>query len=191
MSVRQVKPVTERGLTPGEIGMARQVFGTAIQYGRVKVHKGSFIPGSDGNAMTPYGEIYFPAEEYRDDFSLASDSAKVWFMHEMVHVWQYQLGRCVMCQGVILGIKGGYGSRARAYVYDPVLDKDKKLRDFNMEQQGDLIAHYFDARFLTGNTSQLHERHVRQLPFYESVLDGFLQNPNDASLLPNNTRVWR
>jgi hypothetical protein len=189
--MRQPKPVTERGLTSGEIGMARKVFGSAVQYGRVKVHKGRFLPGSGDNAMTPFGEMHFPDVGYRDDFSLAGDASKIWFMHEMVHVWQYQLGRCVMCQGAILAMKGGYGEDASAYDYSPALDKGKKFSSFNMEQQGDLIAHYFDASFLPGNPTDSHQQHVAMLPFYESVLADFLSDPSNASLLPNSTRAHR
>lgn len=187
----QVKPLTERLLTPGEIGMARLIFAASVQYGRVKVHKGRFLPGTGANAMTPYGEMYFPNTEYREDFSQGREASKILFMHEMVHVWQHQLGRCVLCQGAVLLAKGGYGATSRAYDYDPTLDEGKKLSEFNMEQQGDLIAHYFDARFLTDNKSRAHEQRVKYLPFYERVLEQFLLNPNDASLLPKSTRVWR
>ncbi len=183
--------MTARQLTVGEVTMARQVFKSAIQYDRVKVHKRRFLPGSGDNAMTPFGELYFPPAECRDDFSQASDHTKVWFIHEMVHVWQYHLGLCVMCQGLWLGVKGGYGEGAPAYAYDPVLDQGKRLSEFNMEQQGDLIAHYFDARFLVNNAGPLHTRRVRLLPFYEAVLADFLREPGHAHLLPKTTRVGR
>lgn len=188
--VRQPRPATERKLTIGEIAMAQKVFAASVKYDAVRVHKGRFLPGSGDNAMTPFGEMYFPPNEYRDDFSLGADSAKIWFIHEMAHVWQYHLGLCVMCNGITLGFRGGYGEGAPAYDYDPVLDKDKKLPDFNMEQQGDLIAHYFDARHLAGN-GKLHARRVGLLPFYQAVLADFLKNPADAKLLPKHARVGR
>ncbi|HET6786497.1 MAG TPA: hypothetical protein VFH49_00935, partial [Aquabacterium sp.] len=153
---RRVPRQAGRALTPGEVGMARQIFGTSVAYGRVKVHRGRFLPGSGDNAMTPFGEMHFPESGYRDDFSQASDAAKIWFMHEMVHVWQHQLGRCVMCQGAVLALKGGYGPESHAYDYDPDLDQGKTFSEFNMEQQGDLIAHYFDARYLVSNPSVQH-----------------------------------
>ncbi len=41
--------------------------------------------------MTPEGEIYFPDEVYKDDFSKSNASDRHFFIHEMVHVWQHQL----------------------------------------------------------------------------------------------------
>lgn len=188
--LRQDRPVTVRSLTPGEVRLARQMFGTSVDYGRVKVHKGRLLPGSGDNAMTPFGEMHFPDGGYRDDFAHASDACKVWFMHEMTHVWQHQLGCSVMCQGAMLALKGGYGRRARAYDYDPERDQGKAFSEFNMEQQGELIAHCFDARHLVNNPSVWHPQRVALLPFYEAVLTDFLRNPADPSLLPSSLRVW-
>ena len=72
--------------------------------------------------MTPDGEIYFHESEYREDFSIAQPIDKNWFMHEMVHVWQYQLGYPVALRGAIrFGLN---------YTY--FLKRGKKLSDFNM-----------------------------------------------------------
>ena len=187
---RQPKPATERTLTMGEIAMARQVFGTSVPYDDVRVRRGRFMPGCGDNAMTPFGKMHFPPAGYLDDFSAGPDTTKVWFIHEMTHVWQYHLGLRLMWHGIVLGVKGGYGKGAPAYAYDPELDRGKTLPDFNMEQQGDLIAHYFDACHL-GGTGKLHDLHQRRRPFYEAVLANFLRNPADARLLPRHTRVGR
>ncbi|HET6788845.1 MAG TPA: PAAR domain-containing protein, partial [Aquabacterium sp.] len=110
---------------------------------------------------------------------------------EMVHVWQHQWGRSVMGQGLLLAVKGGYGPGAHAYDYDPDQDQGKTFSAFNMEQQGDLIAHYFDARYLCNSTAGKRPQRVAMLPFYEAVLADVLRNPADARCLPRSTRVWR
>ncbi len=47
-----------------------------------------------------------------------------------------------------------------------------------MEQQADLIAHYYAARFLKWPQYQA------DLPHFEAALSGFLANPHDITLLP-------
>jgi hypothetical protein len=54
-----------------------------------------------------------------------------------------------------------------------------------MEQQADLIAHYFDAAFLHGDGS-VHDRarHLQQLPHYRALLAEFLHDPCNLALVP-------
>lgn len=179
-----------RPLTGGEVAMTRQLFGTGIDYMQVRVHRRRRLPGMGDNAVAPFGAIYFPSHGYRDDFSAAGRAAKVWFMHEMTHVWQYQRGLCVLCHGLLLGLQGGYGTKARAYGYDHVRDQGKTLGDFNLEQQGELIAHYFDACHLSSG-DKVHARRRSLLPFYEAVLADFLKDPLDARTLPRTVHVPR
>ena len=53
----------------------------------------------DDVAMTPNGEIYFNPKHFKEDFALGAFSDALWFMHEMVHVWQHQLGYPVRLRG--------------------------------------------------------------------------------------------
>ncbi|AMO94543.1 zinc protease domain protein [Collimonas fungivorans] len=182
-----------RPLTPGEIDLAKKVFGTSVDYSKVKVHNGAYMVGAGSNAMTPNGEMYFPKDYYKPDFSTLDDTFRIWFIHEMTHVWQYQLGYSVKWGGIKIQIKGGYKyapgqDTPRAYVYDPAKDGDKSMTDFNMEQQGDLVSHYFDAVYLSENTAT-HRTHVTNLPFLQKILTGFIKNPSDVSLLPNSTKI--
>ncbi|MFC5474885.1 hypothetical protein [Paraherbaspirillum soli] len=174
--------------------MAQKVFKHAIDYAQVKVHKRPYIVGAGSNAMTPNGQMYFPAAYCKPDFSMERDRYKVWFIHEMTHVWQYQLGYGVLRCGVLIAIKGGYwagsGQRlGRAYRYDAVADAGKPMAAFNMEQQGELISHYFDARYLHGDGTAARATHIKHMDFYMSALANFLDDPADASLLPNTTRI--
>ena len=168
-----------RPLTAGEIAMARSVFQDAIDYARVRVVRGSFLPFNlqDPNtAMTPRGSMYFMPAHYCDDFSSEPAGGKLLFIHEMVHVWQWQLGYNCMLHGLLLAITGGY-LRQRAYRYDSTAEA-RPLASYNMEQQGELIAHYFGATQL-GVPAM-----VASLPFLRDALDGFLRTPGDPALLP-------
>lgn len=127
---------SSRGLTIGEIALARSVFGDAIQYGRVRVHNASYLPfdmQSREVAMTPNGEVYFREPHYRDDFSKEIPRYKHWFIHELVHVIQHQVGMSVRLRGSF--------SWAASYEYS--LPPDKKLADFGMEQQASIISDFY------------------------------------------------
>ncbi|MHB8138500.1 MAG: hypothetical protein ACYDGO_08960 [Smithellaceae bacterium] len=114
---------------------------------------------------------------FKKDFSSEKPDNKIWFIHEMVHVWQYQLGYWVFMNGLWRGVMGCY-SGDKVYKYDIDADKGKSLNDFNFEQQADVIAHYFAVKYLKD------DRWSSELPFLENVLNSFLRNPKNAKLLP-------
>lgn len=110
--------------------------------------------------MTPFGEIHLPSKDYDEikDFSstkaVDAEHKKRWFIHEMAHVWQYfAMGISVACRGVSLAIKGGYdkkhkSGRLMAYAYDLLgADARKEFKDFNIEQQADIICHYYLVQY--------------------------------------------
>lgn len=122
-------------LTSGEIRLATELYCHNIQYNRVWVHHGSYLPfglQENNTAMTPNGEIWFETNVYRDDYSMASVDYQHLFMHEMMHVWQYQRGMNVRIRGLV--------SWAANYKYS--LDK-KKLSDYSMEQQASIASDYW------------------------------------------------
>jgi hypothetical protein len=128
-----------RGLTPGEIELARSVFGDAIDYSKVRLFKGKWWPLHPRNAaMAPMGNIYFhpDGEVWSDDFSKEPLGRQGFFIHEMTHVWQSQksgrfylpLMRHPFCR----------------YSYD--LKPGKPFRRYGLEQQAEIVAHSFLAR---------------------------------------------
>ena len=172
-------PDLRRPLTAGETAMARSVFQDAIDYARVRVVRGSFLPFNlqyQNTAMTPRGSMYFMPAHYCDDFSREPAGGKLLFIHEMVHVWQWQLGYNCIWHGLLLALFGGY-LRQRAYRYDSSVT-GTAFAGYNMEQQAELVSHYFGATQL-GLASM-----TARLPFLRGVLDDFLRSPGDASLLP-------
>jgi hypothetical protein len=187
----------ERSLTSGEIAMARQVFGDSINYREVKVHDHGypFLFGGQGRgyAVTPNGEIYFLKADYRADFSKPKvgknqkpNDIRRWFIHEMTHAWQFQLDYGVKANGAWLQGLLLLHLATKKEVYGYVLDENKKLSDYNMEQQADIISNYHYMKFL-GEPS-INKGGViytsATLPIYEKILSKFLNNPASPSNLP-------
>ncbi|MFC5461735.1 Rhs element Vgr protein [Massilia niabensis] len=164
-----------RPLTAGEIAMASLLFGDAIDYARVRVFSRRYLPYLQPKncAMTPNGSIYFHHSCFLDDYAQASIVGQHWFMHEMVHVWQHQLGYPVRLRGAVrLGLP---------YHYD--LHEDALLSDYNMEAQGDLLADYFVLKFLGRPEAMRQRRYQGELALYERVLAGFLADPRSRENL--------
>lgn len=185
----------KRNLTAGEIALAKLMFKDAIDYSKVKIVRGGLkgMPDRTDNAMTPVGEIHLPTKEYDDvkDYSKSTSSAdKVWFIHEMTHVWQYHLGFNTAAEGLVVAAEGGYVTRKGedrpiAYLFDLYgKDKIKSFKEFNFEQQGDLVSFYYDAVYLQNSRIKLHPKNVKQLPLLKNILKDFLNNPKDKNLLP-------
>lgn len=190
-----IKIDTKRLLTSGEIALAQLIFGNSIDYSKIFIRRGGLggIPDATKNAMTPFGEIHLPEESYLKikDFSLSKEASdKIWFIHEMTHVWQHQLGFNNFGTGIIIGLKGGYTLESKAYDYDLLYnDQNKKFSEFNMEQQGEIVSHYFDAVYLSNVNHDLPKQHANnknQLTALKKVLIPFFNNPTDKNLLPNN-----
>lgn len=193
-----IVPESSRALTMGEIEMAKLVFKNSIDYSKVKVHKGGLfgIPSKQNTAITPNGEIHFPEQAYEDDFSTVADNLKIWFVHELAHVWQYQLGYKVVFYANDIALRGGYSNDGKAgpapaYRYDlNGLDANKTMQQFNMEQQAELISHYFDALNLSGSgNSVAHERNQAKIKRLGTALGSFRREPKDPSLLPITSAV--
>jgi hypothetical protein len=164
-----------RPLSPGEIAMASLLFGDAIDYSRVRVFNRRYLPYLQPKncAMTPNGSIYFHHSCFLDDYSTASLTGQHWFMHEMVHVWQHQLGYPVRLRGAVrLGLP---------YHYD--LHEGATLADYNMEAQGDLLADYFVLKFLQRPEAMRQRRYAGKLALYEQVLSQFLLDPTSRANL--------
>ncbi|RJG19112.1 Rhs element Vgr protein [Massilia cavernae] len=157
--------------------MASALFGDALDYARVRVFRRRYLPfGMQPRncAMSPNGSIYFHKSCCLSDFSRGDDHARHWFMHEMVHVWQHQLGYPVRLRGAI---RIGLG-----YAYE--LDPAKTLADYNMEAQGDLLADYFVLKHLHSARTMRQPRYADCGALFDKVLAGFLANPRDRANLP-------
>lgn len=169
-----------RALTTGEIRLAREVFGDAIDYAAVKIHDTPYMPFQPKNSgMTPNGQIYM-RDCYVDDYSKQPAGTRAFFLHEMVHVWQYQnkvLNPVAAAAKLNLKHKFNY---AAAYYFS--LDKKKDLTHYGMEQQAAIIEGYYLLKNGEGSRhcKNLEEGWVEKQALYEKVLEKFLKNPGYA-----------
>jgi hypothetical protein len=174
-------PLRSRPLTRDEIAMATALFGASIDYGRVRIHARRYMPFQPKNCcMTPNGSMYFHRSCFLPDYTRGDPAVVHWFLHEMVHVWQSQMGYAVRLRGAVrIGL---------SYDYD--LAPGKTLADFNMEAQGDLLADYFALKHLRSSAVMRQSRYVGSLSLYEKVLAGFLADPSNVANLPRGYGRW-
>lgn len=123
-----------RALTERERALAQSVFRNAIDYDRVRIHKRKwwwFQPR--GITMAPDGHLWFHPDNdlFCDDFCDRDLTLQGLFIHELVHVWQYQ-------QGIFLPLKRHPFCR-----YDYSLKPGWKLQQYGIEQQAEIVRHYF------------------------------------------------
>lgn len=128
-----------RALTPGEIALARSIFGDAIDYAQVTVKRRKFLPFQPRVVtMAPMGHLHFhpDAPHYCDDFAAGDIDSQAHFIHEMTHVWQAQ-------------------TRGRWYLvlhrhpwcrYDYALKPGWPLERYGIEQQAEIVRHAFMLR---------------------------------------------
>lgn len=123
-----------RPLTPGEIALARSVFGDAIDYAAAGIANRKWIFFQPRNVtMAPLGCIHFHPRSgsYRDDFAAASLALQGHFIHEMTHVWQHQ-------QGLFLPLRRHPFCR-----YGYALRPGWTLDRYGIEQQAEIVRHVF------------------------------------------------
>jgi hypothetical protein len=133
---RNVK--SARPLTSGEIELARSVFGSAIDYGQVKMVRRKWWPFQPKSiVMAPTGNIHFHPESplWSEDFSKERLSLQGLFIHEMTHVWQSQ-------------------TRGRFYLplmrhpfcrYSYSFIETRSFDRYGLEQQAEIVRHRFLA----------------------------------------------
>ena len=125
-----------RPLTPGEVELARSIFGDAIDYARVRLIRRRWWPFQPkGVVMAPTGNIHFHpgSNKWSEDFSREPLAAQGLFIHEMTHVWQTQkrgrfylpLMRHPFCR----------------YAYELV--PNKTFDRYGLEQQAEIVRHAF------------------------------------------------
>jgi hypothetical protein len=124
----------ERPLTPGEIALVGEVFGTAVDPAPVRVcaRKWAFFQPRH-IVMAPRGNLHFhPAGDlYREDFATAPLGEQGLFIHEMTHVWQHQ-------HGLNLPLRRHPFCR-----YSYSLKPGWPLKRYGIEQQAEIVRHAF------------------------------------------------
>ena len=128
-----------RPLTPGEIALARSVFGDSIDYARVRmVRRKWWWLQPRGTVMAPTGHIHFHPDSglWSDDFASEPLHRQGLFIHELTHVWQSQ-------------------TRGRFYLplmrhpfcrYRYQLVPGRRFDRYGLEQQAEIVRHAFLRR---------------------------------------------
>ncbi len=129
----------ERTLTPGEVELARTIFGNAIDYESVRLRRRKWFPLQPRKVtMAPRGHLHFHPRgtAYCDDFSTESLARQGLLIHELTHVWQTQtrgqwylvLNRHPFCR------------------YDYALKPGQPFKAYGIEQQAEIVKHAFWLR---------------------------------------------
>lgn len=126
-----------RPLTPGERGLAEEVFGPSLDAARVRLLA---IPYWSRAFVASGRLVVWPGRSMRPDFSAAEAplSLKAVFVHELTHVWQAQNG-----VSLLLG-KLRAGDGPASYAYD--LTGGAAFADLNIEQQAMVVQHAYLLR---------------------------------------------
>ncbi len=128
----------KRFLTPGEIALARPLFGDAIEYARVQLIEGKWWPLQPrGSAMAPMGNIYFHPRGggWSGDFAAEPLQRQGFLIHELTHVWQAQA-------------KGAFYLPLMRHPfchYRYRLVPGRKFERYGLEQQAEIVRHIFLA----------------------------------------------
>ena len=129
--------MTTRALTDAETGLARSVFGDAIDYTRVRIHqrKWAFFQPREV-VMAPDGDMWFhpKGNRYCSDFCNGGVDAQGLFIHEMTHVWQRQ-------KGIYLPLARHPWCR-----YDYALKPGQRFEKYGIEQQAEIVRHAYLLR---------------------------------------------
>ncbi len=121
-----------RPLTQGEEDLARSLFGEAIDYARVRIHRRKWFPLHPRRAiMAPDGHLWVHpgGDLWSEDYAQGPLHLQGLFVHEMTHVWQAQtrgrwylaLMRHPFCR---------YG-----YTFKP----GRRFDRYGLEQQGEIV----------------------------------------------------
>ncbi len=180
--------MARRGLTDGEIKLARSVFAGAIDYKAVRVYdRGYAFVNALGN-MSYQGNIYLPGGFCRD-FSVAALPEQRLFIHEMVHVWQHQNKLLNLAVAAVREAVRHRFQYAKAYLFR--LEAGRDLLDYGMEQQAAVIEEYFLRRHGGAVMGRCLNEAGSVPALLELVLARFLANPAyGRRLLPATEDVW-
>lgn len=131
--------MASRPLTPGETSLATSMFGDAIDYGRIRVHRRKWWPLQPrGVVMAPDGDLWFhPGGNLCcDDFACAPLHSQGLFIHEMTHVHHAQHGGRLYLPLM----------RHPFCRYDYRITPGKPFRRYGIEQQAEIVRHAFLLR---------------------------------------------
>jgi hypothetical protein len=145
-----------RPLTNEEITTAKTIFGSSLQYNLIRIDDEARIMTKDK------GIIYVGFNTINSWGAIREDI----FIHELVHVWQYQhFGAGYITNALKAQVsEAGYN-----YAYTEGWYKKKTIHDFNAEQQADLVQDFY--RLKNGFSAQWQLEKGVQLTDYQHFID--------------------
>ncbi|EHU1558955.1 hypothetical protein A1Z55_RS12760 [Acinetobacter baumannii] len=141
--ILKIQDFEYRGLTDGEVEIAKKVFNDLINYNEVKIFNIPYLPWQPKDIlMAPNGRLFVSKQVFAKDYSKCSIVMQGVFIHELTHVLQYQKHTNVVVKGFIL--QSAYYLSFK--IYDPYkykLINGKRFEQYNIEQQGDIARDIF------------------------------------------------
>lgn len=148
-----------RPLTKPEIAIAQSVYGQQLNYKRIRLDTRAFLGPRQQKIcyvsfylINSWGEMSAPL-----------------LIHELIHIWQYEK------MGAVYMPRALHAQTSEAgYDYGGVIGLQNaisvgaELRDFNLEQQGDIAADYY--RIKNGQSPEWGNGGSAALPLYKQVM---------------------
>ena len=148
-----------RSLEAWEIELAKSVFGNSINYQRIRIDELA-IAGPRQKKLC-YVSFYI--------INSWGPMRNSLLIHELIHVWQYEhmgavyIPRALRAQFSSAGYNYGGSEGLRSF-----LEQGKSFSDFNLEQQGDVVADYYRIR--EGYSPHWGYGDRQDLPIYEKFI---------------------
>ena len=151
----------QRFLKPEEVALSKEIFGGKIQYEYVTIHP----------HMSRFMRRYAMAYVSGNTINFQDRINKRIFIHEMVHIWQYQRLGLVYAWRALKAqqepVTYDYGGLESLYAS---FTTGKNFYAFNFEQQAQIIEDYFSLMY--NYRSYLH-------PMYDAIYAGYLKQMLD------------
>lgn len=149
-----------RPLTENEIAIALNVFGETINYELVRIDRHAYVGTKQMNIAYVSFHTINSWGKLRKDI----------FIHELMHVWQYERMGAVYIPLALSAqkTKMGYNYGGVSVLWE---NAEEGLKAFNLEQQADIVADYYRIthgyRPVWGNGTKkdlpIYERYVQQV----------------------------
>jgi hypothetical protein len=141
--ILKIQEFKYRGLTGGEVEIAKKVFHDLINYNEVKIFNIPYLPWQPKDIlMAPNGRLFVSQQVFAEDYSKCSIVMQGVFIHELTHILQYQKHTNVAVRGFVLQ-SAYYLSFKKYNPYKYKLIEGKLFEQYNIEQQGDIARDIF------------------------------------------------
>jgi hypothetical protein len=133
-----------RRLEPHEIAYAREIFGEGIDYGAVRIARGSALATFSATALG--NKINLQRAHFAGDTLDLNEAGMRVLIHELAHVWQYQhFGLRYIASSLAAQFWAWVTTGSRHAAYDWKKALHIPWARWNAEQQAQCISDYNDA----------------------------------------------